>query len=221
MARYSHPDSAIGERIRRRRLLRGWSIRYAAGRTGLSHATWSRIERNLQAADNRFVLAEIAAALECAPADLTGVPVPAPDQRAAAAQAGIRAVRETLVGIDLAEPGDVPARRLPELRQQVSLVRSLREQCDYAGTVRLLPGLLRDTHALTYGSTRGDALRLLCEASFLAYSVLNALGHPAEGWLAAGRCRDAAAATGDRVLAGYAAYARASAALACGAFSRG
>jgi transcriptional regulator with XRE-family HTH domain len=46
----------IGERIKARRLLRGWSIRYAASRAGISHATWSRIERGRQAADNRFML---------------------------------------------------------------------------------------------------------------------------------------------------------------------
>ncbi|MFD0520219.1 helix-turn-helix domain-containing protein [Paractinoplanes durhamensis] len=60
-------DPEVGERIRARRLLRGWSIRYAASRAGVSHATWSRIERGRQAADNRFMLADIAGALECAP----------------------------------------------------------------------------------------------------------------------------------------------------------
>ena len=38
----------VGERIRARRLLRGWSMRYAASRAGVSHATWSRIERGRQ-----------------------------------------------------------------------------------------------------------------------------------------------------------------------------
>ena len=83
-------DPTIGERIRVRRLLRGWSIRYAASRAGLSHATWSRIERGLQAADNRFTLADIAAALECAPDELAGGPTPAADRAAAAALAGMR-----------------------------------------------------------------------------------------------------------------------------------
>ncbi|MEU8616179.1 helix-turn-helix transcriptional regulator, partial [Actinoplanes sp. NPDC048791] len=47
-------DPAVGAQIRARRLLRGWSVRYAASRAGVSHATWSRIERGLQTADNRF-----------------------------------------------------------------------------------------------------------------------------------------------------------------------
>src|SRR5690348_4590231 len=69
----------VGERIKARRLLRNWSVRYAASRAGISHATWSRIERGQQAADNRFVLADIAAALECSSAELVGVSVPAAD----------------------------------------------------------------------------------------------------------------------------------------------
>src|SRR3954470_20849901 len=87
----------VGERIRARRLLRGWSLRYAASRAGVSHASWSRIERGLQAADNRFMLAGIAVALECSPVDLAGTPVPAADRAATAARAGVRAVREALI----------------------------------------------------------------------------------------------------------------------------
>ena len=37
----------MGARIRTRRLLHSWSVRFAAGRAGISHATWSRIERGL------------------------------------------------------------------------------------------------------------------------------------------------------------------------------
>jgi transcriptional regulator with XRE-family HTH domain len=87
-------DPGIGERIRARRLLRSWSIRYAASRAGISHATWSRIERGRQAADNRFTLAEIAAALDCAPAELTGVAVPAADRDVVAAHADVHAIRQ-------------------------------------------------------------------------------------------------------------------------------
>ncbi len=50
--------------------------------------------------------------------------------------------------------------------------------------------------------------------------MLRNLGHPADAWLGAERCRDAADAAGDPVLQGYAAYARATAATACGAFDR-
>jgi hypothetical protein len=64
-------------------------------------------------------------------------------------------------------------------------------------------------------------MRLLCEATFAASSLLRNLGHPAEAWLGAGRCRDAADACGDPVLQAYAGYALAAAANACGSYRRG
>src|ERR687890_1608891 len=99
-----NPDPSIGERIRARRLIRGWSVRHAADRAGVSHATWSRIERGRQAADNRFMLADIAGALDCAPADLAGTEVPADDRATASARAGVFDLRRALVDIDLTEP---------------------------------------------------------------------------------------------------------------------
>ncbi|HEX5203355.1 MAG TPA: helix-turn-helix transcriptional regulator [Actinoplanes sp.] len=215
------PDPGIGERIRARRLLRGWSMRYAASRAGISHATWSRIERGRQAADNRFMLADIAAALECSPADLAGIPVPATDRAAAAALAGVHGIRQALVDIDLAEPGTTGAPPLPSLAAQLELAGARLDACDYAAVTRLLPRLLRDLHAETAGPGRGPALRLLCDAAFIASSVLRQLGHPAEAWVGAERCREAADATGDPVLRGYAAYSLAGAANACGSYQRG
>ena len=214
-------DPDIGERIRARRLLRGWSIRYAASRAGVSHATWSRIERGRQAADNRFMLADIAGALECSPADLTVAEVPALDRAAAAAHAGVPGLRQALIDIDLDEPAERSAPPVAELARTVALVDTLLDACDYAGTARLLPDLLRDLHTETAGPDRGPALRLLCDVAFSASSLLRNLGYPAEAWLGAQRCGDAADAADDPVLRGYAAYARATAANACGSFQRG
>jgi transcriptional regulator with XRE-family HTH domain len=214
-------DPVVGERIRARRLLRGWSVRYAASRAGVSHATWSRIERGLQAADNRFMLADIAGALECAPADLAGVGVPAPDRATAAARAGVLGLRRALIDIDLTESPAGPAPSVDELRRSVGLADRLHQVCDYAGAARLLPDLLRDLHTETAGPDQSEALRLLCDATSIASSVLRSLGHPADAWLGAERCRDAADASGDPVLRGHAAYALARAATACGSYQRG
>ncbi|WP_425322686.1 helix-turn-helix domain-containing protein [Actinoplanes ianthinogenes] len=173
----------MGDRIRDRRLRRGWSIRHAASRAGVSHATWSRIERGLQAADNRFMLSDLAAALECSPADLAGTAVPAGDREAAAAHHAVYRIRQALVDLDLSAPA-----------------RSVETAADV--------GL----------STPPPLAEL---ARTVASSVLRNLGHPADAWLGAERCRDAADATRDPVLQGYAAYARAGAANACGSFERG
>jgi transcriptional regulator with XRE-family HTH domain len=214
-------DPTIGERIHARRLLRGWSVRYAASRAGISHATWSRIERGRQAADNRFMLADIAAALECSPADLAGAPVPAADRAAMAAQASVYGIRQALVDVDLSETAARSVSPVADVARTVALIDTLRQACDYAGAARILPDLLRDLHAASRGPDRQTGLRLLCEVTFIASSIVRNLGHPAEAWLGAERCRDAAQAIEDPVLVGYAAYARASAASACGSFHRG
>lgn len=224
-------DPTIGDRIRDRRLRRGWSIRYAASRAGVSHATWSRIERGLQAADNRFMLADLAGALDCSPAELAGTAVPAGDREAVAAHAAVHAIRQALVELDLAGIAAAPT---PEaglsgtlasdlshpLGRDLALVDSLRQGCDYAGAGRLLPDLIRGLHAALDTADRAPALRMLCDATFIASSVLRNLGHPAESWLGAERCRDAADKLQDPILRGYAAYARASAASACGSYDR-
>ncbi|GIM96567.1 helix-turn-helix domain-containing protein [Paractinoplanes toevensis] len=213
-------DPTIGERIQARRMLRGWSIRHAASRAGISHATWSRIERGRQAADNRFMLADVAAALECSPAELAGTVVPAADRAALAAHAAVHGIRQALIDIDLTEPPSVPAPPIAELARTLALADELRQACDYAGAARLTAGLLRGLHAAATGADRQPAVRMLVSAAFIASSVLRNLGHPADAWLGAERCRDAASAAGDPVLQGYADYARAGAANSCGSFDR-
>ncbi|MEU8821691.1 helix-turn-helix transcriptional regulator [Actinoplanes sp. NPDC048796] len=211
----------VGERIRARRLGRGWSVRYAASRAGVSHATWSRIERGLQTADNRITLGGIAAALECSPGDLVGAPVPAADREVLAAVAGAQAVRQALIDVDLTEPSDGMAPPIGLLARTADLAESLLQGCDYAGVTRVLPGLLRDLHVETAGPDANRALALLCTVASTASSVLRVLELPADAWLAAERCREAADACGDPVLRGYAAYTRASAATVAGSWQRG
>src|SRR6266536_876195 len=97
MARRPSTDTTIGGRIKTRRQIRGWSIRHAASRAGIAPSTWSRIERGLMSADNRFTLADVAAALECSPADLTGTPMPSTDRETVAAQSSVFAILQALV----------------------------------------------------------------------------------------------------------------------------
>jgi hypothetical protein len=126
------------------------------------------------------MLADIAAALECAPDDLAGTSVPVADPAAAAAHAGVPALRRALVDIDLADPAARPAPAVGALAGTVALVDSLLQACDYAGAIRLLPQLLRDLHTETAGPHREPALRLLCDAAFNASSLLRNVGYPTE-----------------------------------------
>ncbi len=107
---------------------------------------------------------------------------------------------------------------MAELASDLARLRRLRHECDYAGAIVLAAALVRDLHAA------GDdpaALRNLCDATFLASSLLRSLGHPADAWLGAERCYDLAAEIEDPVLLGLAAFARATSAISCGSYARG
>lgn len=213
-------DPSIGDRIKARRELRGWSIRFAASRAGIAHTTWSRIERGLLTADNRFTLAEIAGALECSVAELAGLPAASGDPAVAAAIAGVGAVREALIDVDLDEPPTCAERPLPELETTAATELALRSRCDYGGAIRLLPGLLRGLHAATHGPDRATALRLLTQAGHDAFICLGSVGYPAEGWLAARLCHQAAEAAEDPTLQGFAGYTLSRSAASAGSYGR-
>lgn len=203
-------DPTIGERIRARRQLRGWSVRVAADRAGVSNSTLSRIERGLISADNRFVLADIAAGLECSVAELTGQPVSVADTVVAAAQAKMPAVRAALVEIDLSYEPTCQPRPLPELEAELALNQDLRfMKSDFAGLGGRLPRLLRELHATAAGPDRDRALRLLIEAIFLARDYTAGVGYPGDAWIAADRSRQVAETTEDPVMLAFAEWTRA------------
>lgn len=221
MPRRTNSDPTIGQRIMARRQLRGWSMRYAADRAGISHTTWSRIERGIVSADNRFLLADIAQALDCQVADLTGVPVTPTDPQLMAAHAGVATLRLALLETDLDEDPTVDVAPSAQLDQEAKLVHDLRTRTDYTGLGPRLPVLLRQAHALAAGPHRPDGLRLMVSAAYDAASTMRDLSNPADAWLAAERCRQAAEALDDPVLLAIASFCRAHSATACGTYARG
>jgi transcriptional regulator with XRE-family HTH domain len=218
--RRSGTDPYIGQRNRTRRQLRGWSIRFAADRAGLAHTTWSRIERGLVSADNWFVLADVARALECPVTDLAGRPA-APDSRDESLLAvAVEALHTALVEVD---PGEEPLcapRAWPELEQEAALVRHLRLRCDFLGAAQRLPLLIRQLHAVAHGPHRPGALRLLAGATYDAAALMQASGYRRDGWLAAQRCRQAAEALGEPVMMAFAEFTVANVAASTGAYVR-
>jgi transcriptional regulator with XRE-family HTH domain len=218
-------DLTIGDRIRARRQLRGWSLRYAADRCGIHHATLSRIERGLASADNRFVLADIAAGLECPVAELTGQPAASADAKIVAARASVAAVRQALIEADftipLTGPSTSASRPMPRLEQEAELVRALQTDLNYAGAGQYLPRLIRDLHAAASGPDRTTALRLAVLIGDVAVALAKTTGYPADAWLAGDWAWQAAEALDDPVLLAFAAYSRAQAATGCGAYERG
>lgn len=221
MARTRPLDNTIGDRIKARRQLLGLSVRQAGDRAGLSHATWSRIERGLQSADNRFTVARIAEALRCSVGELTGQPVTPVDQDQAETGGGAYETIRAVVEADLSYgPLADSCPPVAELERELELVLALRRKCDYAGATRRLPDLVRGLHTAAFGTERPGALRLMVRANDAASFVIRYLGHPGSAALVAERAQQAAEALGDPVMLGLATYSRAHAAVACGLFQR-
>src|SRR6266511_3362486 len=218
--RSSPPDTTIGQRIRDRRKQRNWSVRYAASRAGVAPSTWSRIENGNQSADNRFVLADIATALECPVTELTnGAPAAATDRSLISAQASVNAIRETLLEADLDERPTVEAPPLAELEREVDLGATLYARWDLAGITHRLPDLIRGLHAAAVaGPDSAAALRLMVHTVQLLATRGKYAGCPAEAWMGAEWARRAAERLEDPVMTGYAAFTRAHAAI--GAYKR-
>lgn len=215
-------DASIGQRLEALRKARKLSVRQVAQLAGINPSSLSRIERGLRPADNRYLVADLAIALECQVTDITGQPIIPGDRSFGAVQAAVGRVRAALVEIDLDEQPELTGPRpLPALQEVLAAARRQREDCDYMAIGSSLPSLLRELHAhVASGPDPRSALVMLLEASFHAGSVVRYLGNRAEMWLAAERCRQAAQLLDEPVPLAFAAYERAHAATGAGLYRR-
>lgn len=206
-------DPSIGDRIRARRELRGWSVRYSASRAGISHTSWSRIERGQQRTD-RYMAVDLAAALECSVADLTGQAYTPADRQLDAARIDAERVWRTMMDTPMTGRADTAA-TTEQVQREAALVRGLYGRCDYAGALRRLVDLVPAMHGLT---DRRAALTEMVPVYGVAMGSLLNVSFPAHAWLAAERCAQAAGLLGDPVAAGVAAANRARVSAYSGAF---
>ncbi len=189
-------DSSIAERIKARRGLRGWSVRHAASRAGIAHTTWSRIERGELRTD-RYMVADIAAALECSITDLTGQPYAPADRQLEAAHIAAERLWQTMMALPLDEPPSAGSEPTGNLWREAELVRELYARADYAGTLGRLVGLVPMLHLAAHGPDSATALTAAVQVYGVGMGALVSLGHLAYGWLAAQRCTEAAQRLGD------------------------
>lgn len=214
-------DPSIGERIATRRKLLGYSVRHAADRAGLAPSTWSRIERGLASADNRFILAKLAEALKCSVHDLTGQPAEPTDRGSAETSGAVYETIRAVIESDLRCPPMVEPLDLSAMLAELDLVDDLRARCDYSGAAGRLPRLIRSLHASAQGPQRPDTLRALVLATDTASLVVRCGGQPAAAALVAERAQQAAEALEEPVMLGLAAWSRSHAAAGCGLYERG
>lgn len=221
MARRTSHDPAIGERIKKRREILDYSVRFAASRAGISHATWSRIERGEQSADNRFVLAAIAEALRCPVIKLTGQATATGNGAVAELDA---VAYETVMAATEADLVDyeptVTPRPAIELRREMDLIRDLCVRCDFLGVNRRLPIAIREIHAAVGTAERDQALGLLVEAAEAGRDAVRYTSQAASAGFIAERGRQAAHLLGDPVMLGLSGWTVTQTALACGRYRR-
>jgi len=139
----------IGRRARLIRRRRGMSLDVAAGLAGISKGYLSRLERGERNFERRGLLEDLAGALGCSVADLTGQPYPPTDRDTADAMAALPGIRVALADYDADDVPDVNPRPLDEL---VSWARNANEHRDHARFS--LAG--HDIGALIWGQQRLD-----------------------------------------------------------------
>ncbi|MGH3912574.1 MAG: helix-turn-helix domain-containing protein [Pseudonocardiaceae bacterium] len=199
---------AIGQRVRMIRKRRGLGLTVAAGLAGISKPYLSMLERGERGFNRRGLIEDLAVAIGCSVADLTGQPYLAPDRETIEGRA-------TLPGISLAlndfGPDDIPditPRSLDELVAWADSANEHRDQGRDAQAGRDLGVLLTElqAHALTTQSAdRARAFTALVQSCILASDVAQGVAGNSDLAITAGRRGyDMACRYGDPGLIGFA-----------------
>ena len=121
--------SVIGARARMIRRRRGLSLDVVAGLTGIGKQYLSMLELGQRGFNRRGLIEDLAAALGCSVADLTGLPYLPTDRGTADVLAALPSIRLALNDFS---PIDVPDVTLRPLEELASLADKANEQCGQA-----------------------------------------------------------------------------------------
>ncbi|MGH3837661.1 MAG: helix-turn-helix domain-containing protein [Pseudonocardiaceae bacterium] len=207
----------IGARARMIRRRRGLSLDVVAGLAGITGAYLSMLERGQRGFNRRGLLEDLANALGCSVADLTGQPYSPADRGTADALAVIAEITPLLYDITLDHVPEVAVRPVGQLATWAAQANAHCDEARYALAGKDLGALLTELHvhaATGTPATSRTALAALVETCVVAFGIARQLGHPQLALLAMDRAQAAAHRLGDPALAGFAGLARA------GAFSR-
>lgn len=214
---------SIGQRVRMVRRRRGLSLDVVAGLAGISAPYLSLLERGLRGFNRRGLLEDLAGALGCSVADLTGQPYLQTDRATAKALATLPPVSVALHDCTLSDVPDVNPRPLEHLATLVATANQHVDEARYQLAGRDLGGVLTElhVHAVTGGAdVQRVALAALVEGCFVAAGIARSLGNVELSALAARRAADAAALIERPELAALAGMTRVGALLRLGARSR-
>lgn len=213
----------IGERLRIIRRRRGLGLKITADFAGISKQYLSMLERGERGFNRRGLLDDLAGAVGCSVADLTGQPYLALDRATAEARTSVPGIELAVCDCTLGDVPDMPARPLGELVRLARQANTSYDEIRYALAGRDLGAVLTElhVHAATGDSdTRRVALAALVEACLAASGIVRVLGHGALAVAIARRGYDAAEQLGDPGLGAFTAMQRSSALLRVGARHR-
>lgn len=214
---------AIGQRVRLIRRRRGLGLAVAAGLAGISKQYLSMLERGERGFNRRGLLVDLAEALGCSVADLTGQPYPQVDRQSSETAAAVAEISTALHDTTLDDVPDVAVRSLRDLTSGATLAHAYVDDARYSIAGRGLAGLLVELQvsALTgAGDDRQAALVALTEACKVAYVLAKRTGHIELAGIAAQRGFDAARLAERPDLVGMLEMSRTSALIGLGARRR-
>ena len=187
--------SAIGARARMIRRRRGLSLDVVAGLAGITKQYLSMLERGRRGFNRRGLIHDLADALGCSVADLTGQPYLPADRQSAEVTAAVTDISAALHDATLEDLPDRGARPVAELARAAARAHEYADDARYVLAGRGLDTLLVELqiHAVIGNSdTRRIALTALVEACKVAYILAKRTGRIELAGIAAERGRDAA-----------------------------
>lgn len=170
----------IGQRARTIRRRRGLSLTVAAGLAGISKPYLSMLERGERRWERRGLIEDVAGALGCSLADLTGQPYPPADRHTADALATLPGLRLALNDYAADETPTTSPRPLDQLLSLADDASRHRDQARYSVAGRDLGPILLDLQAHAYlasGADRQRALAALVESWMVAAAIAKNFGY--------------------------------------------
>ncbi|MGH3692639.1 MAG: helix-turn-helix domain-containing protein [Pseudonocardiaceae bacterium] len=197
--------STIGARARMIRRRRGLSLEVVAGLAGMTAQYLSMLERGLRGFNRRGLVEDLAEALGCSVADLTGQPYPLADRGTADALATLPGISLAVNDCTLDDVPDLPARPIEQLISAAAAANAHLDAARFSLAGRELGTVLTELHvAAVTGNpdTTRAALAALAEACLVGASIARHLGHADLAVQTARRGYDAAQRLGDPTRAG-------------------
>lgn len=219
----SEEVSAIGARARIIRRRRGLSLEVVAGLAGITAQYLSMLERGERGFNRRGLIEDLADALGCSVADLTGQPYLAVDRESALAKMVVAQIEHGLNEATLDDVPDLRPRPLDALGSWTRSAVDLRDTASYRFSGEGIDAVLIElqVHLATGGSRdRQRAAELLTQAAYHAFVLATTFGYLHLAQLAAQRAYGAARITERPELEAFAMFARAPSVARTGGRSR-